>query len=124
MNKKQLIELAESHGATHKQSLGVYQFFEHELESFVQSFAYPKMHEGIKERCLFLSGLIDDEGKFQQNLEPAKLEERINLFGAWVMQSCIKLAQEEEDRYLEMNEDLLAMAMENYQLLLKERFGE
>jgi hypothetical protein len=35
MNEK-IKELAERAGSTHKQNLGVYQFFEHELESFVE----------------------------------------------------------------------------------------
>lgn len=34
MNKR-ILDLALKHGATHKQSLGVYQFYEGELEAFV-----------------------------------------------------------------------------------------
>ena len=36
MNKR-ILDLALKHGATHKQSLGVYQFYEGELEAFVRS---------------------------------------------------------------------------------------
>lgn len=32
-----LVELAKSHGATHKASLGVYQFYTHELEEYVNA---------------------------------------------------------------------------------------
>jgi hypothetical protein len=35
MNKRTK-ELAEQAGSTHKQNLGVYQFYEHELEKFVE----------------------------------------------------------------------------------------
>jgi Pyruvate/2-oxoacid:ferredoxin oxidoreductase delta subunit len=35
MNEK-IKELAERAGSTHKQNLGVYQFFEHELEKFAE----------------------------------------------------------------------------------------
>lgn len=36
MNHETIIRLAEQCGATHKQSLGVYQFFPSELEIFVE----------------------------------------------------------------------------------------
>jgi hypothetical protein len=36
MNKR-IIELAEQAGSTHKQNLGVYQFYTHELEKFAES---------------------------------------------------------------------------------------
>jgi hypothetical protein len=35
MNER-ILKLAEQAGSTHKQSLGVYQFYEHELEKFVE----------------------------------------------------------------------------------------
>ena len=35
MNER-ILELAEQAGSTHKQSLGVYQFYGHELEKFVE----------------------------------------------------------------------------------------
>ena len=41
-----VIKLAQEHGATHKQSLGVYQFFEYELQAFANS-----VIELCAERC-------------------------------------------------------------------------
>jgi hypothetical protein len=35
MSKSRIIELAEKAGSTHKQNLGVYQFYEEELRNFV-----------------------------------------------------------------------------------------
>jgi hypothetical protein len=36
MMNERIIELAEQAGSTHKQSLGVYQFYEHELKNFAE----------------------------------------------------------------------------------------
>ena len=44
-------------------------------------------------------------------------------FANMIIAECIKLAEEEEDRYLEMGEVDLAYAMQNYQLMLKQHFG-
>lgn len=47
MTDDQIISLAETHGATHKQSLGVYQFFKDELIEFSKALIslYEDEHE-------------------------------------------------------------------------------
>jgi hypothetical protein len=47
MNER-ILELAEQAGSTHKQNLGVYQFYTHELEKFAES---------IVREC---AGLVED----------------------------------------------------------------
>jgi hypothetical protein len=44
-------------------------------------------------------------------------------FANMIIANCVKLAEAEEDRYLEMGETDLAYAMANYQALLKQHFG-
>ena len=44
-------------------------------------------------------------------------------FANMIIAECINLAEQEEDRYLEMGETDLAYAMQNYQLMLKQHFG-
>ena len=44
-------------------------------------------------------------------------------FGNMIVEECIRLAEQEEDRFLEMGETDLAYAMQNYQLLLRQHFG-
>ena len=44
-------------------------------------------------------------------------------FGEMIIKECIKLAEQEEDRFLEMSEVDLAYAMQNFQELLKDHFG-
>lgn len=44
-------------------------------------------------------------------------------FGNMIIEECIRLAEQEEDRFLEMGETDLAYAMQNYQLLLRQHFG-
>ena len=45
-------------------------------------------------------------------------------FGNMIVEECIRLAEQEEDRFLEMGETDLAYAMQNYQMLLKQHFGD
>jgi hypothetical protein len=44
-------------------------------------------------------------------------------FAKLIVDKCIQLAEQEEDRYLEMGETDLAYAMANYQALIKQHFG-
>jgi len=44
-------------------------------------------------------------------------------FAEMIIKECIKLAEQEEDRFLEMSEVDLAYAMQNFQELLKDHFG-
>jgi hypothetical protein len=44
-------------------------------------------------------------------------------FANMIIAECVKLAEAEEDRYLEMGETDLAYAMANYQALIKQHFG-
>jgi hypothetical protein len=44
-------------------------------------------------------------------------------FANLIIAKCVKLAEQEEDRYLEMGETDLAYAMANYQALVKQHFG-
>lgn len=44
-------------------------------------------------------------------------------FANMIVNECIKLAEDEEGRFLEMGEVDLAYAMQNYQLMLKQHFG-
>jgi len=44
-------------------------------------------------------------------------------FGNMIIEECIRLAEQEEDRFLEIGETDLAYAMQNYQLLLRQHFG-
>ena len=44
-------------------------------------------------------------------------------FAMMIIKECIKLAEQEEDRFLEMSEVDLAYAMQNFQELLKDHFG-
>ena len=43
MNER-ILRLAEQAGSTHKQSLGVYQFYEHELEKFAELIVQECIH--------------------------------------------------------------------------------
>jgi hypothetical protein len=58
-------------------------------------------------------------GAHYPSINPKMQEEFANL----ILGKCIQLAEQEEDRYLEMNEVDLAYAMQNYQLMLKQHFG-
>lgn len=58
-------------------------------------------------------------GSHYPSINPAMQE----AFAQMIVQECIKLAEEEEDRFLEMGETYLAYAMQNYQMLLKQHFG-
>ena len=40
-----------------------------------------------------------------------------------VVQECVQLAVDEEERFYNMDQDELALAMENFQALLKQHFG-
>lgn len=44
-------------------------------------------------------------------------------FAKLIVAECIKLAEADEDRYLEMGEPDLALAMQNYQAMIKQHFG-
>lgn len=44
-------------------------------------------------------------------------------FANMIIEECIKLAAADEDRYLEMGEPDLALAMANYQAMIKQHFG-
>jgi hypothetical protein len=44
-------------------------------------------------------------------------------FANMIVNECIRLAEEEEDRFNAMGEADLAYAMQNYQLMLKQHFG-
>lgn len=44
-------------------------------------------------------------------------------FANMIIEECIKLAEADEDRYLEMGEPDLALAMANYQAMIKQNFG-
>lgn len=44
-------------------------------------------------------------------------------FANMIIEECIKLAEADEDRYLEMGEHDLALAMANYQAMVKQHFG-
>ena len=50
---------------------------------------------------------------------PTKLEK----FAELVIREMLMLTYDEETRYYNMNEDYLAMAIENYRVLVKEHFG-
>jgi hypothetical protein len=58
-------------------------------------------------------------GTHYPSINPKMQEAFANL----ILNQCIQLAEQEEDRYLEMGETDLAYAMENYQLMLKQHFG-
>lgn len=58
-------------------------------------------------------------GSHYPSINPAMQE----LFGNLIVEECIKLAEQEEDRFLDMGETDLAYAMQNYQLLLRQHFG-
>lgn len=57
-------------------------------------------------------------GSHYPTINPAMQEAFANM----IIAECIKLAEQEEDRYLEMGETDLAYAMQNYQLMLKQHF--
>ena len=44
-------------------------------------------------------------------------------FGNMIVEECIRLAEQEEDRFLDLGETDLAYAMQNYRLLLRQHFG-
>lgn len=44
-------------------------------------------------------------------------------FANLILNKCTQLAEQEEDRYLEMGETDLAYAMANYRALIKQHFG-
>lgn len=44
-------------------------------------------------------------------------------FANMIIAECVRLAEEEEGRFIEMGETDLAYAMQNYQLMLKQHFG-
>ena len=44
-------------------------------------------------------------------------------FADMIVNECIRLAEDEEGRFIEMGEADLAYAMQNYQLMLKQHFG-
>lgn len=44
-------------------------------------------------------------------------------FAQLILQECITIAENEEDRYLEIDELDLAYCMQNYQMMIKQYFG-
>lgn len=58
-------------------------------------------------------------GSHYPSINPAMQEAFANM----IIAECVKLAEAEEDRYLEMGETDLAYAMANYQALIKKHFG-
>jgi len=62
---------------------------------------------------------LEAGGSHYPSINP-KLQES---FARLIVAECIKLAEADEDRYLEMGETDLAYAMQNYQLMLKQHFG-
>ena len=70
MNER-ILKLAEQAGSTHKQSLGVYQFYTHELEKFV---------ELIVRECAHLVGGYTKENEFGTDVKEA-YEEITKHFG-------------------------------------------
>ena len=44
-------------------------------------------------------------------------------FARLIIQKCVQLAVNEEERFYNMDQDELALAMENFQALLKQHFG-
>jgi hypothetical protein len=58
-------------------------------------------------------------GAHYPSINPKMQESFANL----IVEACIKLAEADEDRYLEMGEPDLALAMANYQAMIKQHFG-
>lgn len=77
------------------------------------------MNERI-EHCLYQAGLTA-QGCWDELDDYAK--QGIKKFAELLVQECIKLVDEEEDRFLCMGELDLAYAMANFQLLAKQHFG-
>lgn len=50
------------------------------------------------------------------------LDQMLQKFAELVLDHCVQLAEADEDRYLEIGEPDLALAMANYQALLKQQF--
>jgi hypothetical protein len=50
---------------------------------------------------------------------PAQLEQ----FAESIVQECMQLTKDEENRFYDMNEDLFALVMENLREIIKEHFG-
>ena len=63
----------------------------------------------------------ENETHWSANAEREALFEQ--KFAELIVQECIKLAEADEDRYLEMGEPDLALAMQNYQAMIKQHFG-
>jgi hypothetical protein len=75
MNKELLLQIAESVGATHKQNLGVYQFFQDELHEFVEEIAKHTAKEAISEMIQQMWNYGIDESNnpsFYKAIESAK----------------------------------------------------
>ena len=51
------------------------------------------------------------------------LEQDLEKFAELIVREMLMLTYDEETRYYNMNEDYLAMAIENYRVLVKEHFG-
>jgi hypothetical protein len=58
-------------------------------------------------------------GAHYPSINPKMQESFANI----IIAECIKLAEADEDRYLEMGEPDLALAMANYQAMVKQHFG-
>jgi hypothetical protein len=56
---------------------------------------------------------------YNPNREPNKLEK----FAKLIVKEVMQLTHDEESRFYNMNEDLLALVMENFRELIKEHFG-
>jgi hypothetical protein len=69
----------------------------------------------MNERLLELAGQA-------ANLSPHE-SVKMQKFAELIVQECMQLTQEEENRYYDMNEDLFALIMENFREIIKEHFG-
>lgn len=58
-------------------------------------------------------------GSHYPEINPAMQEAFANM----IIAECIKLAEQEQDRFFEMGEVDLAYAMENFQEMIKQHFG-
>lgn len=80
------------------------------------------MNERIKELVVESGNGLMRDGKLYPHIG-SRTKEDWERFAELIVREMLVLTYDEETRYYNMNEDHLAMAMENYRELAKEHFG-
>jgi hypothetical protein len=73
MNTERIKELAEQAGSTHKQSLGVYQFYGYELEKFAELIAAEE-REACAKVCEVKKKMYEERASTLKNIKPQVAE--------------------------------------------------